>query len=53
MLVTNMHVMAGKGDNDEYQEPSGDEEMYQDLLNPDEKVVFLTCVGYDAQHRPS
>ena len=38
MLVTNMHVMAGKGANGAIQNPSGNEEMYQGLGNLRDKV---------------
>ncbi len=38
MLVANLHVMAGEGDNGEYREPTGSEEMYQDLLTSDKRV---------------
>ena len=38
VLVTNLHVMAGRSDSGGYQNPSGDEEMYQGLLNPPDKV---------------
>ena len=38
VLVTNLHVMAGRDDNDDYRNPSGNEEMYQGLRNPSDKV---------------
>ena len=38
MLVTNMHVMAGKGANSTLRDPSGDEEMYQGPRTRDNKV---------------
>ena len=38
MLVTNMHVMAGEGDNGEFREPTGNEEMYQDFLTSNKRV---------------
>ncbi len=41
MLVTNMHVMAGKGANGAIQNPSGDEEMYQGSLTRNDKVGSL------------
>ena len=41
MLVTNMHVMAGKGANGAIRNPSGDEEMYQGLRTRDNKVGSL------------
>ena len=37
VLVTNLHVMAGD-DEGSYRNPSGDEEMYQGLGNPRDKV---------------
>ena len=37
MLVTNLHVMAGNDDGN-YRNPSGNEEMYQGLRNPPDKV---------------
>ena len=41
MLVTNLHVLAGKGANSTLQNPSGNEEMYQESLTRDKKVGSL------------
>ncbi len=41
MLVTNLHVMAGRGANGAIQNPSGDEKMYQGSLTRDNKVGSL------------
>ena len=41
VLVTNLHVMAGKDDSDDYRNPSGNEEMYQESVSADEKVGSL------------
>ena len=38
VLVTNLHVMAGEDDDGNYHNPSGNEEMYQGLSNPRDKV---------------
>ena len=38
MLVTNLHVMAGEGDNGRFRDPSGDEEMYQPSTDLDYRV---------------
>ena len=38
VLVTNLHVVAGVIDSREYQELSGNEELYQDLLTSDKRV---------------
>ena len=40
-LVTNLHVMTGFSDIDEYKEPSEDEEMYQESVSADKKVGTL------------
>ncbi|MCY3542781.1 MAG: hypothetical protein OXH22_01865 [Chloroflexi bacterium] len=38
VLVTNLHVLAGDDDNGNLRNPSGNEEMYQGLGNPSDKV---------------
>ena len=38
VLVTNLHVMAGEDDDGNYRNPSENEEMYQGLSNPRDKV---------------
>ena len=38
MLVTNLHVMAGEGDNGRFRNPSGDEEMHQPSTDLDYRV---------------
>ena len=43
MLVTNLHVMAGDDDNGDFRNPSGNEEMYQGLSNPSDKVGSHLC----------
>ena len=41
LLVANLHIMAGLGDNYQFQEPSGGEEMYQESVTANKKVGTL------------
>ena len=48
VLVTNLHVMADISDSGVYQEPSGDEEMYQEAVSNDKKVGSLPAWDPDS-----
>ena len=45
VLVTNLHVVAGVTDSREYQELSGNEELYQESVSADKKVGSLPAWG--------